>query len=274
MTDTAVALGRFDGLHQGHRAVLAALVGLRAKGLLPVVARVESDGPSLYTYEESAELFASLGVEALASLSPATVADPRFAERILAGRLGARALACGPLGLLGRERLSGEGRRLGLAIESVDAVRSPDGKAVSSARVRAALADGDAALAAELLGRPFSIRGTVVHGKALGRTVGMPTANLEVAPEKTLPRYGVYVVSADIDGRVALGVTHIGPRPSVDDEARVTIETHFLDFSGELYGKTIELRLVSYLREIVKLDGIEAVRRQVAIDVRRARSLS
>ncbi|MDC7125166.1 MAG: riboflavin kinase [Spirochaetales bacterium] len=134
-------------------------------------------------------------------------------------------------------------------------------------KFREYLASGDIISANKLIGTQFSISGPVVHGKGLGRTVGMPTANIKVPEDSLLPLSGVYGVSSILDGRRVAGLVNLGTRPSVDDSSKITIEVYFLDFEGDLYGREISISFLHYLRPILKLPGIEAVKEQVLKDV-------
>lgn len=278
----ALALGRFDGIHRGHEAVLAALAARKADGLRAVVAlypsRPGESGGALADAAETAGLLRDRGVDAFFSL-PAEPADAEVLEALLeslSARLDIRAVAAGRDCRFGRDGLAALraiGERRGFSVHAVDPVLE-GGSPVGASRIREALARGDVEAAERFLGRPYSVSGGVVRGKALGRTVGMPTANLEPAPGKILPARGVYATRVGFGGRDYLGVTHIGPRPSVDDESRVSVETLILDFSGDLYGTRLRLDFLAFLRPVLRLDGIEAVRRQVALDAERARGLA
>ena len=118
---------------------------------------------------------------------------------------------------------------------------------------------------------PIFLEGEVVHGKALGRTVGMPTANIHV-DTTCLPESGVFATKIEVDGRVYDSVTNIGRRPSVDESEHVTVETYILDFSGEIYGKTVKLELCKFLRPVIRFENLEEVRKQVEKDILEAKN--
>ncbi|MFA6688596.1 MAG: riboflavin kinase [Sphaerochaetaceae bacterium] len=155
----------------------------------------------------------------------------------------------------------------GLPVISVPPVLY-DGVPICSDRIRQALLGGLVEEAEAMLGYPYTLRGEVVYGRQLGRTVGMPTVNLQTADEKLLPRHGVYGTVTIVDGQRYLGVTSIGPRPTVDDLPTVTVETFLLHFNRDLYGQHIDLEIKTYIRPITKFENLEAVRRQVDDDVR------
>ncbi|MDX9825671.1 MAG: riboflavin kinase [Sphaerochaeta sp.] len=151
-------------------------------------------------------------------------------------------------------------------ILSVDAIRYKD-LPITTERIQASLLAGEIEDAEAMLGYPYTLRGEVVYGRQLGRTVGMPTVNLKTADEKLLPAHGVYGTITIVDGVRYLGVTSIGPRPTVDNLPTVTIETFLLHFNRELYGQHISLELKMYIRPITKFENLEAVRKKVDEDV-------
>ncbi len=139
---------------------------------------------------------------------------------------------------------------------------------ITSVRIAKALEDGLVEEAEAMLGHPYVFNGEVVYGRQLGRTVGMPTINLKVASNKLIPKHGVYGSITIVDGKRYLGLTNIGPRPTVDDLPTVTIETFLLHFNQELYGQFISMELKTYIRPITKFENLEAVRKKVDEDMR------
>ncbi|WP_448581459.1 bifunctional riboflavin kinase/FAD synthetase [Thermaurantiacus sp.] len=286
----AVAIGNFDGVHLGHQAVIGAAVRwARARGAPALVATFEPhpsrhfrpDAPpfQLTSLDQKLCHFAALGVDgalvipfnaALASLSP-----ERFVDDWLVGRLGPGHLVTGADFSFGHKRsgstatLAALGAARGFSTEALGAVEA-EGAPVSSTRVRAALALGDTGLATRLLTRPFAIAGPVIHGDKRGRTIGVPTANME-AGAYVRPRYGVYAVRVTLpDGSRAAGVANFGVRPMFQPP-RELLETWILDWEGDLYGKLLEVGFVAYLREERHLDGLAALKAQIAEDAARAR---
>ena len=141
---------------------------------------------------------------------------------------------------------------------------------ITSERIRMALEAGEVEEAEAMLGYSYTLTGEVVYGRQLGRTVGMPTVNLKIAPEKLLPKHGVYGSITIVDGVRYLGVTSIGLRPTVDDLPHITIETFLVHFNRDLYGQQVSLELKTYIRPITKFESLEAVRQKVDEDVRYA----
>jgi len=287
-----VALGNFDGFHQGHQAVVGhAVARARATGRPAIVATFDPhpqrffnpDAPPfrLTSLDQRQRLFAAAGADAmlvfpfdheLASLT----AEAFIAER-LAAMVGASLVVTGEDFTFGQKRggnagvLADIGPRYGITAETVGPV-SDAGGVISSTRVREALKAGDMAEATRLLTRPFAIEGMVRHGGKLGRTIGYPTANLDVGPYQR-PAYGIYAVRARLpDGRMLDGAASLGIRPTFDPP-REWLEPFFFDFDGDLYGQTIEVSLIDYLRPEVKFDNLEDLIAQMEQDCLRARAI-
>jgi riboflavin kinase / FMN adenylyltransferase len=287
----ALALGNFDGVHQGHQAVIgAAIRAARAAGRPALVATFDPhpsrhfrpDAPpfALTTLPQKLGLFAALGLDgavvipfdaALAGLSAEA-----FARAWLAERLGIAHVVTGEDFTFGKGRsghadtLGALGRELGFTAEAVTPVTRGE-EAVSSTRIRTALQAGDMAEATRLLTRPFAIEACVIHGDKRGRTIGVPTANMELG-DYVRPRYGVYAVRVRLpDGGQANGVANLGIRPMFDPP-RELLETWILDWEGDLYGKTLGVELVTWLRPERALDGLEALKAQIARDAEAARA--
>jgi riboflavin kinase / FMN adenylyltransferase len=285
-----VALGNFDGFHAGHQAVVgAARDWARKLGRPALVASFDPHPARLFqpatppfalsTIAQRAAWLEAFGMDglvmmkfdrALASLSPA-----EFVDDWLVTRLGVAGVVTGGDFTFGQARAGdvGELSRLGLAsgfaARVVDAV-ADDGGIISSTRVRALLREGRPGHAADLLTRPFSIAGVVEHGAKLGRTLGFPTANI-VLGDYVRPAYGVYAVRVRLaDGSLVDGVANLGIRPMIEPPVEL-LETWLMDWDGDLYGQTIRVELVAYLRPEMKLPGLEALQRQIATDVVAAR---
>ena len=285
-----IALGNFDGFHRGHQAVVGrAVERARAEGRSALVATFDPH-PAAYfqpdaahfrltTLEQRARLFAEAGADGtlvlrfdavLAALSPES-----FVADELVGCFEAACVVTGEDFTFGKARsgnvqmLAEMGRQHGLAAETVAPVADAEG-VISSSRVRAALIEGDCDTATRLLTRPFAIQGEVVHGDKRGRELGYPTANIEMG-DYLRPRYGIYAVRARLeDGSVVDGVANLGVRPSFDPPKEL-LEPYFFDFDGDLYGRTIEVGLISYLRGEAKFDSLDALRAQMAADCEEAR---
>jgi riboflavin kinase/FMN adenylyltransferase len=149
-----------------------------------------------------------------------------------------------------------------------------DGVTVSSSQVRTALAAGEVRWAARLLGRPYSVHGKIIHGDGRGRSIGIPTANLSVWPEKFLPKAGVYVCQARLNGKVHGAVSNVGVRPTFESEpVPPRVEAHILDFDADLYGESIELSFIDHLRDEQRFSGVQALVDQIRHDIERGRKI-
>ena len=289
----AVAVGAFDGVHRGHQAVIA---GARAAAdrlgaPLGVVSfdphprrwfQPEAAPFRLMRPDQMADALAPLGVETLYLLpfdaEMAGMTDAGFAERVLADGLGIRHAAVGFDFTFGKgrsgspEALRAYGQRLDFTVSVVERLDDADGLKLSSSAVREALKAGDMARAAAILGRPFAIRGEVVHGDKRGRTIGVPTANVPLG-DYMRPAYGVYATRSRLaDGRIVDGVASLGVRPMYALETPL-LEVWLFDFDGDLYGQTLETELVAWLRGEQRFDGLEALKVQIEADAKAARAV-
>ncbi len=287
-----VALGNFDGFHLGHQAVVGrAVKRARAEGRPALVATFDPhpvryfrpDAPPfrLTTLDQRERLFAAAGADAMvvfrfdAELAALTAA--RFvAERLVAG-LGVAGVVTGEDFTFGHAKggtvavMAALGEAHGFAAEAVGPV-ALDGEPVSSSRIRERLQTGDPRGAARLLTRAFAIEGVVQHGDKLGRTIGYPTANLDMGPYLR-PAYGIYAVRGRLaDGTVLRGAANLGVRPSFEPPKEL-LEPYFFDFAGDLYGQVIEVELVEFLRPEAKFDTLDALTAQMELDCARAKAV-
>lgn len=284
-----LALGVFDGVHAGHRAVIARAVDAsRAQGGLAglvtfdphpirVLAPAKAPASLLATLDHKARIAGSLGVELFVplhfDLAFAAMEASEFIARLCAAPV--KTLAVGEDWRFGHNRsgdtafLQREAAERGFLLEAVPAVRF-DGERISSTRIRQAIRDGNLEAASHMLGRPYSICGEVRHGAQLGRKIGFPTANIDTG-DVQLPPDGVWAVRVD-DGTGTLhnGVANLGHRPTVGGTGRL-LETHLLDYHGDLYGKSIDVRFVKHLRPETKFPSLEALQAAIAADVAAAR---
>lgn len=287
-----VALGNFDGFHAGHQAVVgAARDWARKLGRPALVASFDPhparlfqpDVPpfSLSTIDQRAQWLNEFGMDGAVVMpftrSLAALSAEEFVEEWLVTRLGVAGVVTGGDFTFGRGRsgsvtdLSRLGLAHGFAARVVDAVQD-GGSTISSTRIRTLLREGRPGMAADLLTRPFAIRGAVEHGAKLGRTLGFPTANM-VLGDYVRPAYGVYAVQVTLpSGQRVDGVANLGIRPMIEPPIEL-LETWLMDWSGDLYGQTIDVALVAYLRPEMKLDGLEALKAQIAADADAARRI-
>lgn len=289
--ETVLCLGNFDGVHLGHRALIRAARDMRDRDFPRAALGVfcfeglSSDWLSpnppghLTSGEERLERFAGAGAElaVIADFPLLRDTEPQeFVRRILIGDCRCVAAACGFNHRFGRR---GEGtpdllrEMLGGRL-LVQAAVMAGGEPISSTRIRRLLTDGKPDEAAALMGSPYRLTAPVISGAQLGRTIGFPTVNQRFAPLALIPRAGVYQTDCEVSGRHYAGVTDIGTRPTVNGAHEVRCETHLLDFDGDLYGKTVRVAFLRYLREERKFDTVETLREQIARDRKTVRRLA
>lgn len=280
MSNTCVAFGRFDGVHIGHRSVIDKLLDISKQGLTSVVLSFEYDETMLdgkkilSTESEKRYLLNKIGPEVMISYEinekNKDTSMECFIKEVLVDKLGAKVVVIGTDNC-NINVLRGCSQKYGYMLVECDIV-FVDGEPVTSERVARELSEGTLQKANELLGHPYLLLGEVMYGKQLGRTVGMPTANLGFSQYKQLPEHGVYGTVSEIEGKNVKGLTNIGKRPSVDNYNYVTIETFLLDFSGDLYGKTISLEIHAYIRGVKKFNNLSEVKLQVNKDIESIRA--
>ncbi|MHB1232961.1 MAG: bifunctional riboflavin kinase/FAD synthetase [Burkholderiales bacterium] len=283
----AVTIGNFDGVHRGHQAMLARLkMAAAERGLPSAVMTFEPHPREVFTPEqaparltslrEKIELFKRHGIDrvVLARFSRrfARLTAPEFIERILIAGIHARWILIGDDFRFGAQRagdfalLRQAGTVHGFEVESLPSVLV-DGVRVSSTVVRDALAQGDMALAAQFLGRPYSISGRVVHGDKLGHELGYPTANIQMKHNKP-PLSGIFAVELrGLDGLPMQGVASLGVRPTIKQNGAPTLEVHLLDFHDRIYGAHVRVDFLHKLRDEEKFPDLPALIAQIARDV-------
>lgn len=288
-----IAIGNFDGVHLGHQALVAVARRAAAPGQPVAVLTFEPHPREVFDpvgapkrlmrVTDKAIALERLGVDQLRILNfdsaLCRMSPDQFAREILAGCLGAAHIVVGEGFRYGAKRagdiatLRASGNLLGFGVTEVPAV-ALNGLRVSSTEVRAAVASGDLSAAESLLGRPYSLAGRVGHGQQLGRDLGFPTANLRVHP-RAIAVNGIYAVQVlglpNTPGR-APGVASLGTRPTVGG-IEPLLEVHVFDFSGNLYGRRIEVEFIARLRDEERFDSLSALVAQMHADARRARQI-
>ncbi len=315
VTPTAVALGNFDGLHLGHRRVIAPVVqqshqaAAQGKTLIstllsfaphPHVFFSQQPRPLLTPISEKIQLLAELGVQQLVVLEfnqeLAQLTAAEFINQILVQQLQAQWVSVGfnfhfgyrrqgspadlqqywddQISIMAEQTLSVPSHWLPKTAESDSSLPSGTKSVrISSSNIRAALSEGNIELANTLLGRAYSLTGNVIQGQQLGRTIGFPTANLKIDADKFLPRDGVYAVRVKIGAEPAIncqGVMNIGVRPTVTGAPSRTIEVHLFHWAGDLYGKTLTVELIKFLRPEQKFSSLDALKQQISDDCQTA----
>ena len=316
LTPTAVALGKFDGVHLGHQRVIQPVLPsvwggenldhTDRKNPRPYSTVVTFDPHPhefftglprdlLTPLDEKVAQLRSLGVEQLVLLpfdrELSALSPEEFVDKILVQQLQCRQISVGQDFCFGKKRMGTAQDLQILAAKynipvtivpiktDTDSLSTTDDTRISTSLIRESLEVGDIAKANRLLGRPYTLTGEVVTGQKLGRTIGFPTANIQLPKDKFLPRHGVYAVEVmihnqtpDTDSIPQLGVMNIGNRPTVNG-IDTRVEVHCLNWSGDLYGKILEIQLVKFLRPEQKFPSLEALKNQIQLDCTAARAI-
>ena len=288
---TVLTIGTFDGVHLGHQKIVERVVTIaRQEGLLAtvftffphprMVVQHDKGLKLIHTLEEKKQLLQQLGVDLLV-VQPfneafAQLTAEEFVSTILVEHLNVKKVIIGYDHRFGRNRTANIddmrlfGKKYGFAVEEIS-VQEVDEVSVSSTKIREALNKGDVTTAEHYLGTPYSLTGRVVHGLKLGRTLGYPTANIQVTEDyKLIPKDGVYAVYSYIDGRKVYGMMSIGKNPTIEGKG-ASIEIYFFDFNSNLYDQKLTIEFVQYLREEQKFATIDLLKKQLQDDETAAR---
>ncbi len=289
---TAVTIGNFDGVHRGHQYLIRHLIS-RARGLGlaagavtlypdPVrVLRPQEPFQYLTSLEERLDLLHATGLDFVVPLtftSEVAELSPEAFATLLYEDLSMRLLLMGPDNGIGRNRegtparLAPLGETLGFGVEVLPQPLSTNDREVRSTAIRAALAAGDLDTVSQQLGRPYSIRGPVVHGDHRGHEIGFPTANVAVTADRALPAFGIYATWAWLGEARYPSATSIGRRPHFDGET-ATVETYIMDFDREIYGESLRIELVARISPELKFETVDQLKAKIAADVAAARAI-
>jgi riboflavin kinase/FMN adenylyltransferase len=288
--DMLLTIGVFDGVHLGHRHLIAKLTELARKQKLASgvitfsqnpkgVLSPQSQLPFLTDIERRIELIKDVGIDEVIPLTftPELAAlSPREFLELLKKHLRMKGLVIGPDFALGKNRegntnvLRNLSEEMGFSLTVVPPLTT-DGEVVSSTAIRQALAEGDMKRAQKLMGRPFRLHGRVARGDKRGAELGFPTANLEIGAEQALPADGVYTSRAFIDARAYPAMTNIGFQPTFGGDKRL-VEVYLMDYRGDLYGRELAVEIIERLRGEIKFDSPEELKKQIAEDVKRGKA--
>jgi riboflavin kinase/FMN adenylyltransferase len=281
---SAVAIGKFDGVHLGHRMLLEKITEQKQNGYQAVVFTFDTSAAAFFcgedkeltTKREKRRIFEKMGIDILIEfpLNKETAAtEPEdFVSTYLVAQMHAAYICAGTDLSFGRkgagnyellQRMASAG---GYRVELIDKVRI-GGEEVSSTRVRDAVRAGQMEEAAEMLGTPYRISGRVVHGKQLGRTLGMPTANLTPEPDKLMPPNGVYYSRMILGENSYRSISNIGCKPTVSDKQEMGVETYLYDFEGNIYDTDVSVELLAFRRPEMKFENVESLRAQMEKDI-------
>lgn len=288
---SVLALGNFDGVHRGHQVVLKAALKKAADLKLTASVAIFDPHPRRFFQPDAApfrimddnqqiDVLGQLGFDRVHIIpfdeSIANMMPREFVETVLCGWANVQHIFVGADFEFGKGRsgdvaiLTGIGEQLGFSV-SGKGLESAGAEKISSSRIRACLAAGDVASAADLLGRPWAVRGEIETGDQRGRTIGFPTANIPLR-EYCRPKFGVYAVRMDMNGTSHPGVANVGLRPTVGG-ATERLEVHLFDFARDIYGKTVEVEFVDFLRPEQKFNGLDELKAQIAADAAVARQV-
>lgn len=283
--ETAVAIGKFDGVHMGHRRLLLEILEQKKKGLsacvftfdpTPAVLFGLSDGKELTTKEEKRSLFERLGVDILIefplSRETAAISPEDFVRDILVRRMNTRFIAAGSDLSFGNKGagnaalLEKMSEQMGFSVKTIEKI-SIEGTPVSSTHIRKLIEEGRLEQAVRMLGMPYIIKGKVVHGNRIGRTLGFPTVNQLPTTDKLLPPNGVYYSDIRVGDKQYQGITNIGCKPTVTEEKVIGVESFIFDFSEEIYDEEIEVYLHEFKRPEMQFSGLEELKAKLQQDI-------
>ncbi len=287
---SVITIGTFDGVHIGHKKIIERLVNVGKNNNLEalvltffphprMVLQKEANIKLINTIDERKELLSKLNLEALVvkafNIDFSNLSARDYVKNILVDELNAKHIIIGYDHHFGKNRsaniddLKTFGKEFGFKVEEISAQDIKD-VAVSSTKIRNAISEGDLVTANSYLGAPFFITGTVIKGKGLGKQIQFPTANIHIKEDyKLIPKYGVYVVCAIIDGATVYGMMNIGTNPTVNGDKQ-SIEVHFFNLDKDLYGETLQVNILIRLRDEHKFESVELLQEQLKLDQKNA----
>lgn len=285
LDNTAIAIGKFDGIHKGHRLIMNELAASKTQNLCAVVftfskspdSLVKTDSRKyLLTKEEKYRFYEKMGIDIVIEypVSKRLLCMEResFLKDVLINQLGMKKIICGCDFKFGHNRLGDtkylfdNALKYGYNVKVFDKLKVNE-KDISSTLVRGLISDGDIEKSNEMLGYPYTIIGKVVYGNQIGRTINFPTANIIPDEKKLLPPNGVYFTKANINGKAYKCITNIGKRPTVTDKEQINVETNIFDFNGDIYNTIIEVSFYKYHRSEIKFEDTDRLKKQISFDV-------
>ncbi len=287
---SAVAIGKFDGIHRGHRVLLDDILKRKEEGMAAVVLTFEPSPAAFFsdkeykgltTRDEKRRIFNKLGIDILVEYplndETAAVAAEEFVRNILVARLHAAYVVCGTDFSFGRGGMGnalllekmGDELNFEVAVHSKKLMGNSE---ISSSLIRNEVEEGHMEMVEDYIGAPYSVTGKVQVGRQIGRTIGMPTVNLIPDEDKLLPPFGVYKSMVSVNGGHFKGITNIGVNPTVTNENKVTVETHIFDFNEDIYGLTIIVNLLRFIRPERKFADTLELKHQIEKDIEFAKA--
>jgi riboflavin kinase/FMN adenylyltransferase len=284
MDNYSVALGIFDGVHLGHQCVIGKALSYRERGLKPAVFTFSVEDMEFkhghrlnYIIDNASklEILKSMGVESIVCPNFNEVhnmSGEDFARDVLHTQMHAKVVTCGKKFRFGKGASCGTddlktfGDRYGFSVEIVEPILFGD-SLVSSSVIRGLISSGDIKTANRLLGHDYTINGVVVHGNALGRTIGIPTINQRFGTRQVIPKFGVYSSSVVVDGIAYKSMTNIGVKPTISSDNIPVAETHIVGYTGDLYGREVRVSLRDYIRPEKRFDSLEELKLAINNDI-------
>ena len=287
---TSVTLGKFDGVHLGHRMLMENVLDAKSDGCTPTVFTFDKfpsqflrheTVTSILTEEEKENLLEELGIERYILFpfheKTASMEPEEFVEKILVNSMKVKELYVGADFRFGKGRrgnadlLKALAEKYGFSFRALDK-RMYKGAEVSSSRIRECIVNGEMEDAAAMLGIPYKITGEIIHGRSLGHKIGVPTINQSVPEEKILPRFGVYCSKVTVGSKEYFGITNVGSKPTVQDVPVYGAETHLFTCNEDLYGKQAKTELLHFVRPEQKFSSLEELKYQLELDKQTGRT--
>lgn len=280
---TAITVGKFDGIHKGHNLLTTDIISQKENGLAsclitftnsPRTTILKDETPSLITNKERVFMLENNGLDYLIECpfdNRMMETDARSFIELLVNNLNMKYMVAGSdftFGYKGSgnvELLRELSKEFGFELKIIEKIKK-NNRDISSTYIREELKEGHIDVVNEMLGYEYFVWGEVVHGAHLGHKIGIPTINIMPEKSKLVPKFGVYVTTIDFDGRVYHGVTNVGTKPSVSDKKIVGIETHILDYNGDLYGRFVKVTFVAFLRPEMKFNSVDELKEQMHKD--------
>lgn len=289
---SAVAIGKFDGIHLGHRQLLGEIVAKKQEGMKAVVFTFNPSPSALFSgkkekeltsMEEKRKVFENLGIDVLVefplTFESAATTKEDFVEEILVKKLNAGYIVAGTDLSFGKNGegnstfLIEESKKYDFSVKIIDKI-SYKGEIISSTLVRGAIAEGNVKKAHFMLGSPYFVQGIVRKGNQIGRTIGFPTVNILPEEEKLLPPNGVYKTEVIVDERIYEAITNVGCKPTVTEDKQIFIESYLYNFRENIYGKQIEVHFLEFMRKEQKFESIEELKKQLQKDMQLGQKMS
>lgn len=283
--ESAITLGKFDGIHKGHQKLMQKILEKKSQGLksvvftfgqMPGTVFLGSKGRTILTKKERQKHFQDLGIDYVIEcpfvVQIIQMEPERFVKEVLVEQLHVKYIAVGEDFRFGHQRrgdaalLKALSENYGYEVEILKKECIGE-QIISSTHIRSLLEEGKMEQAAQMLGYPYYVSGTVVHGYQIGRTLGIPTTNILPDEEKMLPPNGVYLTKTRVDGRELFGITNIGVKPTISGQEAKGIETHLLDFEGDLYDRELIVEFYAFERAEQKFASLDELKNQLEKDI-------